>query len=109
MAQPNLDQLQQLIRRFEHCGHELACKHFFSGAALYVDGSLCASLTPGGLAFKLSQSRCDELISKGAAMPLQYFDSSPIKRGYVLFPEISIFSTEEVNLYFEECIEHSLE
>ena len=32
---------------------KIEVKHFFSGAAVYVDGKICISLTPKGLAVKL--------------------------------------------------------
>ena len=59
MAHPYLEQLQILVRNIDRGDVELVSKHFFSGAALYADGKICASLTPAGLAFKLSQQRCD--------------------------------------------------
>lgn len=106
MAQPYLDRLQQLIRDVESDRYNLACKHFFSGAALYVDGYICASLTPKGLAFKLSESRCDNLIAEKVAVPMQYFDDAPFKRGYVLFPEFESLGIKDIREYFEECIRH---
>ena len=46
MAQPYLDELTKLVQNINPGGYDLACKHFFSGAALYADGQVCASLTP---------------------------------------------------------------
>lgn len=48
-------------------------KHFFSGAALYVNATICASWSPVGLAFKLPDREVASLISNGGAKPLQYF------------------------------------
>ncbi|MFV1960698.1 MAG: hypothetical protein ACC658_02595 [Acidimicrobiia bacterium] len=63
----------------------LECRHFFSGAAVYREGSIVASLTPVGLAFKVPSEVHDSLLSSGRAAPLRYFPTAPIKRDYVLF------------------------
>jgi len=105
MAQPYLDQLRDLVSAFNERS-SLVCKHFFSGAALYAERSICASLTPKGLAFKLPESRCDELFRQGKAIPLRYFDRSPIKRGYVLVPGFHELSDADISSYFAECISH---
>jgi len=65
----------------------LECRHFFSGAAVYRDDAIVATLTPVGLAFKVADEVHDELINNGLATPLRYFAASPIKRNYVLFPD----------------------
>jgi hypothetical protein len=49
----------------------LEVKHFFSGAALYVNGAICASCSPAGLAFKLPELYVASLISTGRAKPLK--------------------------------------
>jgi len=64
----------------------IECKHFFSGAAAYVDGTIFMSLTPVGLALKLSPERCAALLD-GDARPLRYFANGPIKKNYVLLPD----------------------
>ena len=63
----------------------IACKHFFSGAAAYVDGHIFMSLTPVGLALKLPEEARDALVAKGAK-PLQYFPKAPVKKDYVMLP-----------------------
>lgn len=63
----------------------LEVKHFFSGAALYVSGQICASWSPVGLAFKLSEQETDQLIASGEAKPLRYFADGHVKKGYALF------------------------
>lgn len=106
MAQPYLDQLREMVSAIDGC-HNLACKHFFSGAALYVKRSICASLTPKGLAFKLPKSRCDDLFRQGKAIPLRYFDRSPMKQGYILLPDFQELSDTDISSYFEECISYA--
>ena len=106
MAQPYLNQLQELMSTIGG-NHDLVCKHFFSGAALYVERKICASLTPKGLAFKLPKSRCDDLFTQGKAIPLRYFDRSPIKKGYILLPDFQVLSDTEISTYLEECIAYA--
>jgi hypothetical protein len=106
MAQPYLENLQSIVRVLDAANVELVCKHFFSGAALYADGSICASLSPRGLAFKLARSRCDELVVNKSAQPLQYIDGGPIKKDYVVFPNYAALSDGILAAYFNECIDH---
>lgn len=85
----------------------LMCKHFFSGAALYSNMTICASLTPAGFAFKLPEQRCLELIKFGMASPLRYFANSPVKRGYVLFPDAGNLGNAAIVSYLKECLAHA--
>lgn len=64
---------------------DLECKHFFSGAALYVDKRICTTLTPGGLAIKLPQQTRERLFQNKLAKPLRYFSNGPVKKEYALF------------------------
>jgi len=107
MAHPYLEHLQGLTANIEYDGVELACKHFFSGAALYANGRMCASLSPVGLAFKLPGSRCKELVASAVAIPLCDSSNAPIKNGYALFPEPDDLSEPALSAYFRECIENS--
>lgn len=84
----------------------IECKHFFSGAAAYAGGRIFMSLTPAGLALKLSASDRAALLDHGAT-PLRYFPKAPIKKDYVVIPE-SIRSDEDalarwINASFEFC------
>ena len=106
MAQPYLEQLQILVRNIDRGDVELVSKHFFSGAALYAEGKICASLTPAGLAFKLSQQRCADLIESGVAVPLCYFEGAPTKTNYALFPEPDELSSKSITAYFNESIDN---
>jgi hypothetical protein len=100
MAQPFLEKLEVLVQRHLPDEPRLECKHFFSGAALYAHGVICASLTPVGLAFKLPPDMCSELIECGAASHLRYFAKSPIKKGYILFSEFEGVSDGDMARYF---------
>ena len=85
MAQPWLTELQALVDTLG-LKADIICKHFFSGAAAYSGGQIFISLSPAGLALKLPEEMCAELISKGAT-PLKYFAKSPVKKGYVVLPD----------------------
>ncbi|MGB7033246.1 MAG: hypothetical protein WBF29_17540, partial [Syntrophobacteria bacterium] len=64
-------------------GVSLECKHFFSGAALYANGKICASLTPAGFGLKLPAEVRNRLIEEGDGQELRYFETAPVKREYV--------------------------
>ena len=63
---------------------ELECKHFFSGAALYANGKICASLTPAGFAIKLPEKSRAVLLKQRRARRLRYFANGPVKKEYVV-------------------------
>ncbi len=89
MAEPYLTDLRELADQWlsvDAAVGALECRHFFAGAAAYRDGTIVASLTPVGLAFKVPAEVHDNLLSRGSATSLRYFPSAPIKRNYVLFP-----------------------
>lgn len=106
MAKPFLAKLETLVNRYFPEESHLVCKHFFSGAALYSNGVMCASLTPVGLAFRLPADLRTELIDCGAASKLKYFAKSPIKKGYVLFSDIDNVSDADIAKYFGIAIAH---
>ena len=87
MAEPYLKRLVELIADLElriQKEVSLECKHFFSGAALYADGKICASLTPQGFGLKLPAETRDRMFEEGEGVPLRYFEGAPIKKEYVL-------------------------
>lgn len=102
MAHPYLEKLTILLREFDSGDSDVVCKHFFSGAAAYVDSRIFATLTPHGLALKLPGPRCEELMLQGFAEPLCYFKKSPVKRGYVLFSAYAELNQADVNEYIRE-------
>ena len=109
MAAPYLIALQDLVEASldpERAGATV-CKHFFSGAAAYIDGTIFATLTPAGLAFKLPGPRC-EILLKADAKPLRYFPGSPIKAGYVVFEDAASLHTERLASLMTESISHVL-
>ena len=88
MADPYLSQLQALIARLDvHAkdARDISCKHFFGGAAAYLNGQIFMTLTPVGLALKLSDQDRAALFKLGAK-PLRYFPKAPVKKDYALLP-----------------------
>lgn len=106
MAQPYYDKLTQLSAAHAPDQSDTECKHFFSGAALYSGGLICASLSPVGLAFKLPEHICCELLNSGVAVHLKYFEKAPIKKGYVLFPNFEDLSDRRLAKYFGLAIKY---
>ena len=55
MAEPYLKELQSIVERIAQrygVNGNIVCKHFFSGAAAYVNGHIFMTLTTVGLAIK---------------------------------------------------------
>ena len=107
MAAPYRTKLQNLVdASLGTDSDQVVCKHFFSGAAAYLDDKIIATLSPVGLAIKLSERSCQELL-KADAKPLRYFPKSPIKRNYVLFEIPADVDSDRVASLLIESIEHA--
>ncbi len=107
MAQPYFSQLSDFLKPLIDVlgdDHDIECTHFFSGAAVYVDGQICMSLTPVGFALKLPNAPREMVLSEGG-QPLRYFPSGPVKKGYVLLPDAVINSPDERTALMKTCIE----
>lgn len=107
MATIYLEKLNHLLSAFElnnALSTNLETKHFFSGAALYANNTICVSWSPGGLAFKLSDSDVESLISSGKAKPLKYFDKGHVKAGYAMFENPEKSKNSRWKGYFEKAI-----
>ena len=103
MAKKYLEKLSKIIEDLNIDAlieQPLEVKHFFSGAALYIDGIICASWSPVGLAFKLSEQEVKILISNGSAKPLKYFPKGHVKKGYALFVNPCDYETIHWKKYF---------
>ena len=88
MAEPYLRELSSIVERaYVPCEEaiDVSCKHFFSGAAAYVDGHIFMTLTTVGLALKLPEDDRNALRDQGAKA-LRYFPRAPVKKDYVLLP-----------------------
>ncbi len=88
MAKIYLEKLSTLVTRLkiaDEISKPIETKHFFSGAALYINETICVSWSPVGLAFKLPEKQVEKLINSGTAIPLKYFPKGHVKKGYALF------------------------
>jgi len=85
---------------------EIECTHFFSGAAVYVNGHICMSLTPAGFALKLPTEAARRVLDNGGQQ-LRYFPSGPVKKGYVVLPEASVDDGPERSCLMEVCVRFS--
>lgn len=104
MAEPYLKHLSRIVERLEPIPLEnvmLETKHFFSGAALYANGKICASLSPGGFAVKLPEEVRQNLISEGNAEEFRFFESGPIKREYVVLVDAIVQDDEALRKLIE--------
>lgn len=103
MSRLYFDKLTELIAALEFSDEldaDLTVKHFFNGAAAYVNGKICASWSPVGLAFKLRAEEVAELVAQGKAKPLKYFAKSPVKKGYALFDDPDSKQQAALRTYF---------
>ncbi len=99
MAQPYLDMLSKMITNLGIPASKdvsLECKHFFSGAALYANGKICASLTPAGFGLKLPTEVRNRLIDDGDGKELRYFETAPIKKEYVALSQSVVDDPERL-------------
>lgn len=111
MAKKYLDQLNTLAEQFAAGAFEdaaLECRHFFSGAALYVNGKICITLTPAGLALKLPEESRRRLMVEHGATQLRYFPKAPVKKDYVVLPEAMRANDETLHEWLEASIQYVL-
>jgi len=88
MAKVYYEKLSNLVLQLDiddEVNLPMETKHFFSGAALYINKTICVSWSPVGLAFKLPETKVNKLISSGKAKELKYFPKGHVKKGYALF------------------------
>jgi len=112
MAKIYLTKLVELLEALEIKSDPtmlLEIRHLFSGAALYVNGVICASWSPVGLAFKLPEREVDKLITSGKAIPLKYFLKGHIKKGYALFEAPNLKERKQRKGYFSKAIKGALQ
>ena len=103
-----MEKLTSLIAKLkitDDVSKPIETKHFFSGAALYIDGTICASWSPVGLAFKLPEKEVEKLIISGKAIPLKYFPKGQVKKGYALFESPGDEKPSHWKKYFKTAIQ----
>ena len=109
MAEPYLTTLSEKVVELELSASEgvvLECKHFFSGAALYANGKICASLTPAGFGLKLPAEVRERLIADGEGSELRYFEKAPVKKEYVVLSEAVVDDSEKLKSLLELSIDY---
>ena len=107
MAKEYFEKLSSLISELNlnnEVSLQIEIKHFFSGAALYANETICASWSPAGLAFKLPENKVNKLINNGTAKPLKYFPEGHVKKGYALFENPGVKKPDQWKKYFIESI-----
>ena len=107
MAQPYFEGLSQIIDEMGPLptkGVALEIKHFFSGAALYANGKICATLSPAGFAIKLRPGRRQSLIDELAGEEFRFFAKGPVKREYVALSDSIIRDRETLRELIGESI-----
>ena len=85
---------------------KLEVKHFFSGAAVYVNEKIFMTLTPVGLAIKLPENNIEKLLKEGKAKKLRYFPKAPIKKDYAILPKAMSNDLKSLRYYIKMSIEH---
>ena len=108
MAEEYLQQLSALVDKATpgKIKDNLECKHFFSGAAVYVHGRICMSLTPVGFAIKLPEESRNTLINERGAKPLRYFPKGPIKKDYVVLPKAVLSDIKALRNWVKISVEY---
>ncbi len=109
MASPYFEMLEDLIAALDLRHSEISIietRHFFSGAALYRDGMICATWTPAGLALKLPESIREELLASGEGIELRYFENGPVKKGYVRLSDKVAGDEERLKRLLLQCFRH---
>ena len=99
MAEPYLTRLSQIVDKLAQLhtgGKTLESRHFFSGAVLYANGKICASLSPAGFAVKLPPNIRKSLIEQGMGTEFRFFANGPVKREYVVLSESTIANEESM-------------
>lgn len=107
MTKEYLEKLSELTKWTSFSGFKeikLEVKHFFSGAALYANGKICATLTPKGFAINLPKNIRDKLLKEGKAKKLRYFPKAPIKKDYVILPKAMTDDLKILSYYIKMSI-----
>ncbi len=110
MAKIYFEKLNSLIGKLdikEEILSKIEIKHFFSGAALYINKNICVSWSPIGLAFKLGEKEANKLIHSGKAIPLKYFPKGHIKKDYATFENPSESKPNKWKKYFIKAFNQS--
>ena len=109
MAQLYLVRLTDLMEKIGvDKNKKLECKHFFGGAACYLNGKIFVSLSPVGFALKLPERYRAELIKEKGVKTLQYFPKAPTKKEYVVLPERMVTNIEVLRHWVKISVDYVL-
>ena len=111
MAEPYLAQLNEILDEIggpPNPGVILEARHFFSGAALYANQKICASLSPAGLALKLPEDQRNRLCEEEQATEFRFFPSGPVKREYALISEKLVKNPTQLKDLLAVCVRYVL-
>ena len=109
MVKEYLERLSKLIEQVapsQSSYVKLEVKHFFSGAAIYVNEKIFMTLTPVGLAIKLPEKNREKLLKERKAKNLRYFPKAPIKKDYVILQKAMSNDLKSLRYYIKMSIEH---
>ena len=107
MAEPYLSELKSILEQTiakRDRADDILCKHFFSGAAAYIQSHIFMSLSPVGLALKLPEDDLAKLFGQGAK-PLRYFPKAPVKKEYAVMPSQLIGDKQVLDGWISRSIE----
>ena len=83
-------------------------KHFFGGAAAYVDGHIFMSLTKVGLALKLPEADQNRLFRSKQAKNLRYFPKALVKKQFTLFPSNFLNDCDSAKTWIKKSVAFAL-
>ena len=112
MAEPYLTRLWQIVGELgplQVGGLTIEAKHFFSGAALYANGMIFASLSSAGFAVKLPAETKARLIEQGRGTEFRFFASGPIKREYFALSESTVADEESIRELIALAVDYVLD
>ena len=112
MAEPYLTRLARIVDVLgppQFGGATIESKHFFSGAALYANGKIFASLGPKGFAVKLPADTRKSLIEEGKGTEFRFFAHGPVKREYVALAESTVADEELGRELIALSVDHALD
>lgn len=112
MAEPYLTRLARIVDELglqQVGGATIESKHFFSGAALYANGKVFASLGPAGFSVKLPADTRRSLIEEGKGTEFRFFTNDPVKREYVALLESTVADEELVRELVALSVDYALD
>ncbi len=112
MAEPYLTRLAQLVESLgplQTGDATIEQKHFFSGAALYADEKIIASLSPAGFAIKLPADTRRRLIDEDRGTEFRFFPTGPVKQEYVALSESTIADVESLRELLTLSLDYALD